>query len=236
MPSTLEHLTIASPRSPSRIVTVYVPERQTTGLPVLLLHDGQNLFDPNAAFGGVTWRVPETMDVAANDGRFIIGSSLAVADHVSLLVSTGIGLTDDSPDFQFQVRLFHRREPEKPLQEKTERATAVFFKGGGGKAVPLRRFKEGLKFRDYFLLFHGAGVRGGKGGACSAVFAIEKELPLRLGLRIGGYPLQRPEKVRCGMKETFRGKEVQQLFPLQACVQSRSYPVDRYPLFPQVPP
>jgi enterochelin esterase-like enzyme len=34
--------------------------RSTAPLPVLYLNDGQNLFDPARAFGGVTWRVPET--------------------------------------------------------------------------------------------------------------------------------------------------------------------------------
>lgn len=58
----------------TRGVYVYLPptylENPSARMPVVYMHDGQNLFDPNAAFGGVTWRVPETMDAAANDGRF----------------------------------------------------------------------------------------------------------------------------------------------------------------------
>ncbi len=58
----------------TRGVYVYLPptylENAAARMPVVYMHDGQNLFDPAAAFGGVTWRVPETMDAAANDGRF----------------------------------------------------------------------------------------------------------------------------------------------------------------------
>ncbi|MGV3625897.1 MAG: alpha/beta hydrolase [Archangium sp.] len=58
----------------SRGVYVYLPptylENSAARMPVVYMHDGQNLFDPNVAFGGVTWRVAETMDAAANDGRF----------------------------------------------------------------------------------------------------------------------------------------------------------------------
>ncbi len=36
--------------------------------PVVYLHDGQNLFDAQAAFGQNPWRVGETMDQAAQDG------------------------------------------------------------------------------------------------------------------------------------------------------------------------
>jgi predicted alpha/beta superfamily hydrolase len=58
----------------TRAVYVYLPptylENTTARMPVVYMHDGQNLFDPRASFGGVTWGVPQTMDAAANDGRF----------------------------------------------------------------------------------------------------------------------------------------------------------------------
>jgi enterochelin esterase-like enzyme len=51
-----------------RTVTVYVPIDGVaeSGLPVLYMHDGQNLFSPDAFFGG--WRVTETLDAAIDDG------------------------------------------------------------------------------------------------------------------------------------------------------------------------
>ena len=54
MSSSLEHFTISSTlvgRSCPRHVTVYVPDsrRPACGWPLLLLHDGQNLFDPERA-------------------------------------------------------------------------------------------------------------------------------------------------------------------------------------------
>ncbi|PZR05111.1 MAG: esterase [Archangium gephyra] len=58
----------------SRGISVYLPptylENAAARMPVVYMHDGQNLFDASTAFGGVTWRVPETMNAAANDGRF----------------------------------------------------------------------------------------------------------------------------------------------------------------------
>lgn len=47
-----------------RTLTVYVPlgAEQDAELPVLVMHDGQNLFDPNALFGG--WGVSATLDQA----------------------------------------------------------------------------------------------------------------------------------------------------------------------------
>lgn len=52
----------------ARTVTAYVPAGalELSELPVLYMHDGQNLFDPDAFFGG--WRVSETLDVAIGDG------------------------------------------------------------------------------------------------------------------------------------------------------------------------
>lgn len=58
----------------TRGVYVYLPptylENTTATMPVVYMHDGQNLFDPSMAFGGVTWRVPETMNDAASTARF----------------------------------------------------------------------------------------------------------------------------------------------------------------------
>src|SRR5690606_20675926 len=49
-----------------RRITVWLPpgsrRRVRAGLPVLLLNDGQNLFDPARAFAGATWRVGETAE------------------------------------------------------------------------------------------------------------------------------------------------------------------------------
>lgn len=47
-----------------RITIVAPPLRRKlrAGFPVLYLNDGQNLFDPSRAFGGVTWNVEETVN------------------------------------------------------------------------------------------------------------------------------------------------------------------------------
>ena len=66
----LERITIPSSRLPDRTITVYKPEQlgnRGTGelgnWPLLLLHDGQNLFEPERAHvPGQHWRVAETAD------------------------------------------------------------------------------------------------------------------------------------------------------------------------------
>ena len=67
---TLASTLLGNPRG----VYVYLPptylENAASRMPVVYLHDGQNLFDPSAASGGVTWGVPETMDSAAGTARF----------------------------------------------------------------------------------------------------------------------------------------------------------------------
>ncbi len=55
----------------SRGVWVYLPpsypEDPTRRYPVVYLHDGQNLFDPRAAFGGTPWAVDRAMNAGAED-------------------------------------------------------------------------------------------------------------------------------------------------------------------------
>jgi predicted alpha/beta superfamily hydrolase len=57
----------------TRRITVWVPPRGRTAsddrYPVLYLNDGQNLFDPERAFAGNTWRVAETAARLVRHGR-----------------------------------------------------------------------------------------------------------------------------------------------------------------------
>jgi predicted alpha/beta superfamily hydrolase len=56
----------------SRGIWIYLPptyiENTLASMPVLYMHDGQNLFDPAAAFGGNTWQADTAMNTGANDG------------------------------------------------------------------------------------------------------------------------------------------------------------------------
>lgn len=45
----------------------------------------------------------ESPGTSANDARLILGTSVGLAPNISLLVSAGAGLTDQSPDFTFTV-------------------------------------------------------------------------------------------------------------------------------------
>ena len=57
-----------------RTIVVYVPPeyslRSPIRYPVLYMHDGQNLFDPTTAFGGVDWRVDRTIEKLAEKPTF----------------------------------------------------------------------------------------------------------------------------------------------------------------------
>jgi predicted alpha/beta superfamily hydrolase len=58
--------------SNTRPVYVYLPapyaENTEARFPVVYMHDGQNLFDPNLAFGGNEWKADETMDEGVEKG------------------------------------------------------------------------------------------------------------------------------------------------------------------------
>jgi predicted alpha/beta superfamily hydrolase len=66
-PSTIvRHSDVASAHVAARNVDVYLPEGYdpsgSTRYPVLYMHDGQNLFSTETAYGGVEWRIDEVMD------------------------------------------------------------------------------------------------------------------------------------------------------------------------------
>jgi predicted alpha/beta superfamily hydrolase len=62
-----------------RTIRAYLPpsydENTRATYPVVYMHDGQNLFDPALAFGGVEWRVDEAFDAAGEAGRCASGAS-----------------------------------------------------------------------------------------------------------------------------------------------------------------
>ena len=82
VPGTLERFVISSPRSQARIVTVYLPDALPSAAPVLLLHDGQNLFEPERAHvPGKHWRIAETADELIAAGR-MPPTVIAGIDHL----------------------------------------------------------------------------------------------------------------------------------------------------------
>lgn len=53
-----------------RRVDFWVPDAASAPYPVLLMHDGQNLFQPENSFGGKTWRVAEAIsELTEFEGR-----------------------------------------------------------------------------------------------------------------------------------------------------------------------
>ena len=69
----IHHIDSLCLRARRRITVMrpHVADRQAAQKPpaVLYLNDGQNLFDPARAFAGNTWRVSETVDWLAGEGR-----------------------------------------------------------------------------------------------------------------------------------------------------------------------
>jgi predicted alpha/beta superfamily hydrolase len=88
MSDPLEHLTAGLPHAPDRTVTVFVPgadDRPAAGWPVLILHDGQNLFEPDRAHvPGQHWRVAESAAALIAAGR-IPPIVIAGVDHLGPL-------------------------------------------------------------------------------------------------------------------------------------------------------
>ena len=57
--------TVKSSYADPRRVTVWLPSSYTPDGPrhaVLYMHDGQNLFDPETGYGGMEWKLDETLD------------------------------------------------------------------------------------------------------------------------------------------------------------------------------
>jgi len=85
MSTSLEHLTAGLPHAPDRTVTVFAPDadhRPAGGWPVLILQDGQNLFEPERAHvPGQHWRVAETAQALIAAGR-IPPIVIAGVDHL----------------------------------------------------------------------------------------------------------------------------------------------------------
>lgn len=56
----------------TRGVWIYLPpsyeENPSRRFPVAYMHDGQNLFDPAASFGGAAWEADDAMNLGASDG------------------------------------------------------------------------------------------------------------------------------------------------------------------------
>ena len=63
----------------SRTIWAYLPptylENSRARMPVVYMHDGQNLFDPALAYGGNPWHADDAIDAAASSGTCSSGSS-----------------------------------------------------------------------------------------------------------------------------------------------------------------
>ncbi|QRN84018.1 alpha/beta hydrolase [Chloroflexota bacterium] len=84
-----------------RNVDVWFPNgyaNSKDGLPVIYMHDGQNLFDPSLAFGGVDWSVDEVI------------SSLIDANRIPPVIVVGIWNTADR---------WEEYMPQKPMEQSS---------------------------------------------------------------------------------------------------------------------
>lgn len=84
--------TVKSRHADPRRVTVWLPSTYRPGGPrhaVLYMHDGQNLFDPATGYGGMEWKVDETLDRLIREKKvrptIVVGiwnTSLRLRDYV----------------------------------------------------------------------------------------------------------------------------------------------------------
>ena len=167
------------------------PERR---YPVLYMHDGQNLFDPTEAFGGVPWAVDET------------AQHLIVSGEVSPLIIVGVhnaGATriDEYTPVPAQrgrmrgrggkAELYGRMliEELKPFidGEYRTRPEREFTGLGGSSLGGLVSLHLGLKHPDVFsrLAIMSPSVWWGNNQIIRETAMIGERLPLRIWLDIG---------------------------------------------------
>jgi predicted alpha/beta superfamily hydrolase len=110
----------------TRGVWIYLPptyaENAVARFPVLYMHDGQNLFDPAAAFGGNTWQVAQTMDQGANDGTIaeaIVVGPENTADRIPEYTPTADAMYGGGNGARYLRMLVEELKPQVDLELRT---------------------------------------------------------------------------------------------------------------------
>jgi predicted alpha/beta superfamily hydrolase len=180
-----------------RSVLVYLPpgyeDDTERRYPVLYMHDGQNLMNPEDAFGGVAWAVDET------------AQGLIIAGEVEPLIIVGIYNTPHRVDEYAHIKAEHGRmrghggkadqygrmiiEELKPfIDEEYRTKPEREFTGLGGSSLGgLVSLYLGLKRPDVFsrLAVISPAVWWANNQIIRDVARIAERLPLRIWLDIG---------------------------------------------------
>lgn len=77
-----EELTLIAPWG-EQLVRLWWPEASTPPLPLLIMHDGQNVYDEAATFAGQSWSVAEAAQTLADEGHPCLIAALSVNDERS---------------------------------------------------------------------------------------------------------------------------------------------------------
>ncbi|CAM3554339.1 alpha/beta hydrolase [Deinococcus frigens] len=77
-----EELTLAAPWG-EQPVRLWWPDSPKRPLPLLIMHDGQNVFDEAATFAGQSWNVVQAAQALANEGQPCLIAALSVNDERS---------------------------------------------------------------------------------------------------------------------------------------------------------
>lgn len=104
------HAGFTSSHVPARDVVVYLPASYEENLakeyPIVLMHDGQNLFDPQEAFGGTAWEVDHAMDELVELGSIHEAIIVAVdnnggarIDEYTPTVDSSVGAGGDADQY-----------------------------------------------------------------------------------------------------------------------------------------
>lgn len=104
------HADFESSHVPARDVVVYLPasyeENTAKEYPIVLMHDGQNLFDPEEAFGGTAWEVDHAMDELVELGSIHEAIIVAVdndggarIDEYTPTVDSSVGAGGDADEY-----------------------------------------------------------------------------------------------------------------------------------------
>jgi predicted alpha/beta superfamily hydrolase len=144
----------------TRGIWIYQPptyiENTLAPMPVVYMHDGQNLFDPSAAFGGNTWKADTAMDTGANDGSIAEAIIVGVENTANRIPEyTPVPDPTNSPaggnGEQYLQMLITELKPQVDAQMRTlpDRAHTVMM---GSSLGGLITGYAGVKHADVFGL------------------------------------------------------------------------------------
>lgn len=181
----------------ARKITVYLPpgyrDEDARRYPVLYMHDGQNLMDPEEAFGGMPWSVDETAQAAILEGAveplIIVGihnTADRLHEYTHVKAETGRMKGHGGRADHYGRMIVDELKPFIDAQYRT-RPQREFTGLGGSSLGGLVTMYLGLRHPDVFsrLAVMSPSAWWANNQIIRDVALIGERLPLRIWLDIG---------------------------------------------------